>query len=87
MIKEIKITNFYSFNNTKVELQPDINIFIGINGAGKSNFLKAVRLLKEGVAGIGFKKHILDDLGGFDNVFFKGEITKEQPQSDRKSVV
>ncbi len=81
MIKEIKITNFYSFNNTTVKLQPDINILIGINGAGKSNFLKAIRLLKEGVAGIGLKKHILDDLGGFDNIFFKGEITKEQTQS------
>ena len=81
MIKEIKITNFYSFNNTTVKLHPDKNILIGINGAGKSNFLKAIRLLKEGVAGIGLKKHILDDLGGFDNIFFKGEITKEQTQS------
>lgn len=72
MIKEIRITNFYSFSKSQVILQPDTNILIGINGSGKSNFLKAVKLLKEGVAGIGLKKHLLDNLGGFDNIFFKG---------------
>lgn len=81
MIKEIKITNFYSFNDSRIELQNDTNILIGINGAGKSNFLKAVRLLKEGVAGIGLKKHILDNLGGFDNIFFKGLLRNEQSQA------
>ena len=49
MIKEIKITNFYSFNESIVELHNCTNILIGVNGAGKSNFLKAVKLLKEGV--------------------------------------
>ncbi len=75
MIKEIKITNFYSFQNTLVSLHTDTNVLIGINGAGKSNFLKAIKLLKEGVAGIGLKKHILENLGGFDNIFFKGNST------------
>lgn len=81
MIKEIKITNFYSFNESIVELHNCTNILIGVNGAGKSNFLKAVKLLKEGVAGIGLKKHIFDNLGGFDNMFFKGVKRKEQSQS------
>ena len=72
MIKKIKLRNFYSFGETEVELHPELNILIGINGSGKSNFLKAVKLLKEGVAGVGLKKHILDNLGGFDNIFFKG---------------
>jgi predicted ATPase len=72
MIKEIKITNFYSFNESTITLHPDTNILIGINGSGKSNFLKAVRLLKEGIAGVGLQKHIMENLGGFDNSFFKG---------------
>lgn len=72
MIKEIKITNFYSFYEETVKINPNTNILIGINGSGKSNFLKVLRLLKEGVAGIGLKKHIIDNLGGFDNCFFKG---------------
>jgi len=72
MIKEIKITNFYSFSEETIVLQPDVNILIGINGSGKSNFFKAVRLLKEGVAGMGLKNYIINVLGGFDNIYFKG---------------
>jgi predicted ATPase len=72
MIKKILITNFYSFGEVAIPLHPNTNILIGINGSGKSNFLKAIRLLKEGVDGVGLKRHILDNLGGFDNMFFKG---------------
>ncbi len=72
MIKEIKITNFYSFHRETIKISPNTNILIGINGSGKSNFLKILKLLKEGVAGVGLKKHIIDNLGGFDNCFFKG---------------
>jgi len=72
MIKKIIITNFYSFGEAVIPLHPEINMLIGINGSGKSNFLKAIRLLKEGVDGVGLKKHILDNLGGFDNIYFKG---------------
>jgi predicted ATPase len=72
MIKKIVITNFYSFGEVVIPLHPNTNILIGINGSGKSNFLKAIRLLKEGVDGIGLKRYILDSLGGFDNIFFKG---------------
>ena len=81
MIKEVKITNFFSFNQTTIKLSSDTNILIGINGAGKSNFLKAIKLLREGVAGIGLKKHILDNLGGFDNSFFKGSKKHDDNQS------
>lgn len=72
MLKEIKITNFYSFSESTITLHPNTNILIGINGSGKSNFLKAIRLLKEGIAGVGLQKHIMENLGGFDNSFFKG---------------
>jgi predicted ATPase len=72
MIKAISITNFYSFRQETIKMNPNTNILIGINGSGKSNFLKVFRLLKEGVAGIGLKKYVIDNLGGFDNCFFKG---------------
>ena len=72
MLKEVTIANFYSFNKTIITMHPATNILIGINGSGKSNFLKALKLLKEGVAGIGLKKLVLDYFGGFDNAFFKG---------------
>lgn len=73
MIKKIVIRNFYSFSESIIDMHPKTNILIGINGSGKSNFLKAIRLLKEAVAGVGMNKHILDNLGGFDNIYFKGD--------------
>jgi predicted ATPase len=81
MIKEIKITNFYSFNHSTVQLNSGTNVLIGINGSGKSNFLKAIKLLKESVSGVGLKKHILDNLGGFDNTYFKGLLKDDKTQS------
>ncbi len=72
MIKEITITNFYSFKDATIKLRPNVNILVGINGSGKSNFLKALRFLKEGVGGGGLRKHIFDNLGGFANFYFKG---------------
>ncbi|WP_267269654.1 AAA family ATPase [Pseudomonas protegens] len=43
MIKTIEIQNFKSIDKVKVELGR-INVFIGENGAGKSNFLEAIAL-------------------------------------------
>ncbi len=72
MIKHIELINFYSFGKVDIPLNLQTNLLIGINGSGKSNLFKAINLLKEGVAGVGLKKYILDHLGGVDNVFFKG---------------
>lgn len=44
MIKEIKIQNYKSIQNLDLPLQP-INIFIGANGAGKSNFINFFKLI------------------------------------------
>jgi predicted ATPase len=77
MIKEIEITNFYSFKHETIKINADTNILVGINGSGKSNFLRALRFLKEGVSGIGLKDHIIDNLAGFDNFFFKGRDKNE----------
>ncbi|MBI3509437.1 MAG: AAA family ATPase [Bacteroidetes bacterium] len=72
MLKNIRITNFLSFEDETFVFDKRQNILVGINGSGKSNFLKCLRILKEGVAGIGMKKYVFDVLGGFDNIFFKG---------------
>jgi len=69
MLKRITLENFFSFGEpTTIELNPDVNVLVGINGSGKSNFLKAIRLLYEGVAGQGFEKTFLQEWGGFDAV-------------------
>ena len=69
MVSKITLTNFFSFGEeTTIELNPDVNILVGINGSGKSNLLKAIRLLYDGVVGHGFEKTFLKEWGGFDNV-------------------
>ena len=69
MISSITLNNFFSFNKCRIDFCQGENILVGINGAGKSNLLKAVRLLKEGISGIGFKELIIQNWGGFDAIF------------------
>jgi len=69
MLKRVTLENFFSFGEpTTIELNPGVNLLVGINGSGKSNFLKAIRLLHEAVVGKGFEKTFLQEWGGFANV-------------------
>lgn len=69
MIKNICLENFFSFGEDQVvHLNPRVNVLVGINGSGKSNFLKAIRLLFESIAGEGFEKLFLKDWSGFNSV-------------------
>ena len=47
MIKSIRLTNFLSFgtDSKAIELSP-LNVIVGRNGSGKTNFLEAVDLLR-----------------------------------------
>lgn len=45
-IKKIKISNFKSFDELEVDLGP-LNIVIGANAAGKSNFLEIFRFIRD----------------------------------------
>lgn len=65
MIKKITIQNFFSFGTEQtIELNADTNVLVGINGTGKSNFIKAIRLLKASIEG-DFEKLFLQKWGGF----------------------
>lgn len=65
MIKKITIENFFSFGKSQtIELNADTNVLVGINGTGKSNFIKAIRLLKAVFDG-GFEKLFSQTWGGF----------------------
>jgi len=44
-IETIRLSNFLSFEEVEVRLNKDLNILIGVNGSGKSNFLQAFNLL------------------------------------------
>ena len=71
MIKSIKFKNFFSFKDCTVTLN-NINALIGINGTGKSNFIKALQLLKATVTEGALPELILNQWGGFDAMFFAG---------------
>lgn len=51
MIKSIRLVNFFSFADCTIDVEPDLNVLVGINGSGKSNFLRAFQLLKAGMDG------------------------------------
>jgi len=79
MIKEIKISNFLSFKEETLNMTHFPTVLVGINGSGKSNIFKALRLLREGVSGIGLKSFVFDILGGIDNIRFKSAETVDMP--------
>ncbi len=69
MIKKITLENFFSFSEkTEIEMNPGVNILVGINGSGKSNFIKAIKLLYDSIIGNGFENTFLKDWSGFDLV-------------------
>lgn len=69
MIEKITIQNFFSFGQTEsIELDSETNILIGINGSGKSNFIKAIHFLYESIAGDGLEKLFSVNWGGFESV-------------------
>lgn len=69
MIKSLKIKDFLSFSGQQtIQLNPDINILLGINGSGKTSFINAFRLLYEGVCGDGFENLFQTEWGGYNEV-------------------
>jgi hypothetical protein len=46
MIKQIRIENFRSLVNVTVDLDP-LTVLIGRSGTGKSNFVEAIRFLRD----------------------------------------
>ncbi len=77
MIKSVKLTNFFSFREEEIVLDGRVSVLIGINGSGKSNLLKAFKMLKVGVEGNqednALFKLMVEQWGGFDNIFCSSE--------------
>lgn len=79
MLESIELSNFFSFHHERVELK-DLNALIGINGSGKTNFLKAINVLKAVVIEGGLQDLIINQWGGFDAIFYAGNMDEdEQP--------
>jgi len=69
MIKNITLENFFSFGQRQpIELNTGVNVLVGINGSGKSNFLRSIELLHAGVSEKGFEESIQKKWNGFSGV-------------------
>lgn len=73
-IQRLKLKNFLSFDSVgvDVELRP-LNILIGTNGSGKSNFLYAIKLLKSLPTGLW---EFLREGGGIGEWLYKGDASE-----------
>ena len=71
MIKSIVLKNFFSFRDVTIELK-QLNVLVGINGVGKSNFIKSLRLLRATIIDGSLTDLIMNQWGGFDAMCFAG---------------
>jgi predicted ATPase len=69
MLKSITIEGFKSIKSEKIELG-NINILIGANGSGKSNFMSAFRFLREATSGN--LQVYVGKQGGAENILYFG---------------
>ncbi len=45
MIREVQLTNFMSYKNSSIPLEPGLNLIVGPNGAGKSSILLGISVV------------------------------------------
>ena len=45
MIREVQLTNFMSYKNASIPLEPGLNLIVGPNGAGKSSILLGISVV------------------------------------------
>jgi len=69
MLKKIQLTHFRTFCQTEVEIK-NINVLIGGNGSGKSNFISLFTMLN--YIQIGRLGDWIVNKGGFDNIVYNG---------------
>ncbi len=74
-LDRVTIENFKSIRRLKLELKP-LNVLIGANGAGKSNFIEAFRLLNQLVEGE--MRSYIAKSGGANNILYFGRKTSEE---------
>jgi predicted ATPase len=73
-LDQIKIQGYKSIKEADIELN-NLNVLIGANGAGKTNFISLFKLLNNMIDG-NLQKHITPG-GGAENFLFFGSKTTD----------
>lgn len=81
MLKKIKINGYKSIKQMDLELAP-INILIGANGAGKSNFISFFKLLRWMMQSPGKLQEFVGRAGGANILLFDGASITPQIQAE-----
>jgi len=67
LLKEVRLKNFLSFEDSDIVSLGDLNVLIGPNGSGKSNLIEAVDLLHNAPSEL--TKPVREGGGVFDWVY------------------
>lgn len=66
-ISKIRVQNYKLLKDVCVEINQDINIFVGENDAGKSTLLEVISIITSGkLNGYAFSKQIKDNMFNMD---------------------
>lgn len=71
ILKEFEIMNFKSFKKVQLKFR-DLNVLIGPNSSGKTNFLECFKLLKKAFS-VGRPYYPLADWWSYKNIVYKGD--------------
>lgn len=74
-LDRIEVTGFKSIRELKLDLRP-LNVLIGVNGSGKSNFIALFRLLNKMVEG-NFQVFVREQEGANSFLYFGRKTTKQ----------
>lgn len=78
-LQEIKLTNFKNYERQDLAFSPQLNVFVGRNGMGKTNLLDAIYYLCMGKSYFGLSDQFLP-LHGTDFFRLEGHFMREERQ-------
>jgi predicted ATPase len=81
MLKKIQLKGFKSIREMELELAP-INVLIGANGAGKSNFISFFKLLRWMMQSPGKLQFFVGQSGGANSLLFDGASVTPQMEAE-----
>jgi predicted ATP-binding protein involved in virulence len=90
-IDKLEIKNFRCFDDISIEFDPHLNVFVGVNGSGKTAILSALRVAV-GSFFLGFNQDIGKQVGIIDSdvrlVYFNSNFEPKLPvEIDTKGIV